>query len=120
MKMEPQIRKSDHTPPKMAKFGGQKSENEGPQKKAFPESIWTRTFCKKTDPNWSFLASAAPFTIYTPPIGGYHRVLDFTTQITEKYSTAMCYCVSGNVFNPSLNAYMTFIAAISFDKYIFM
>ena len=91
MKMEPQIRKSDHTPPKMAKFGGQKSENEGPQKKAFPESIWTRTFCKKTDPNWSFLASAAPFTIYTPPIGGYHRVLDFTTQITEKYSTAMCY-----------------------------
>ena len=47
MKMEPQIRKSDHTPPKMAKFGGQKSENEGPQKKAFPESIWTRTFCKK-------------------------------------------------------------------------
>ena len=91
MKMEPQIRKSDHTPPKMAKFGGQKSENEGPQKKAFPESIWTRTFCKKTDPNWSFLASVAPFTIYTPPIGGYHRVLDFTTQITEKYSTAMCY-----------------------------
>ena len=91
MKMEPQIRKSDHTPPKMAKFGGQKSENEGPQKKAFPESIWTRTFCKKTDPNWSFLAPAAPFTIYTPPIGGYHRVLDFTTQITEKYSTAMCY-----------------------------
>ena len=77
-------------PSKKAKFGGQKSENEGPQKKAFPESIWTRTFCKKTDPNWSFLASAAPFTIYTPPIGGYHRVLDFTTQITEKYSTAMC------------------------------
>ena len=63
-------------------------------KKAFPESIWTRTFCKKTDPNWSFLASAAPFTIYTPPIGGYHRVLDFTTQITEKYSTAMCYSVT--------------------------
>ena len=32
-------------------------------KKGFPR---TRTFCKKTDPNWSFLASAAPFTIYTP------------------------------------------------------
>ena len=26
------------------------------------------------------------------PIGGHHPVLYFTTQITEKYSTAMCQC----------------------------
>ena len=77
-------------PPKKAKFCGQKSENECRKKKSFPESIWTRTFCKKRDPNWPFLASTAPFTIYHPPIGGSHRVLYFTTQMTEKYSTAMC------------------------------
>ena len=79
-------------PPKKGQIWWPKKWKWGPPKKTFPESIWTRTFCKKTDPNWSFLASAAPFTIYTPPIGGSHRVLDFTTQITEKYSTAMCYC----------------------------
>ena len=26
-----------------------------------------------------------------PPIGGHHPVLYFPTQITKKYSTAMCY-----------------------------
>ena len=76
--------------PKTAKFCGQKSGNECQNKKSFPESILTRTFCKKRDPNWPFLASTAPFTIYHPPIGGHHRVLYFTTQMTEKYSTAMC------------------------------
>ena len=77
--------------PKTAKFCGQKSGNECQNKKSFPESILTRTFCKKRDPNWPFLASTAPFTIYHPHIGGYHHVLYFTTQMTEKYSTAMCY-----------------------------
>ena len=65
-----------------------------PKKKLSPNPYGHGHFAKKTDPNWSFLASVAPFTIYTPPIGGYHRVLDFATQITEKYSTAMCYPAS--------------------------
>ena len=77
-------------PIKIATFDTQKSELESRKKKSFPESILARTFCKKRDPNWPFLASTAPFTIYHPPIGGSHRVLYFTTQMTEKYSTAMC------------------------------
>ena len=50
----------------MANFDAQKKGKWGPQKKTFPESIWASTFCKKPGPNWSFLASAALFTIYTP------------------------------------------------------
>ena len=50
----------------MANFDAQKKGKWGPKKKTFPESIWTSTFCKKPGPNWSFLASAALFTIYTP------------------------------------------------------
>ena len=47
MKMEPQIRKSDHTPPKMAKFGGQKSENEGPKKRLSQNPYGHGHFAKK-------------------------------------------------------------------------
>ena len=47
--------------------------------------------------NWPYPSKMANFglcgSIYNlhPHIWGYHRVLYFTTQIKEKYSTAMCY-----------------------------
>ena len=88
--VEPDFRKTGHDPQKRLNFVAKKVKNDCGKKKSFPESIWTRTFCKKRDPNWPFLASTAPFTIYHPHIWGYHRVLYFTTQMTEKYSTAMC------------------------------
>ena len=32
----------------------------------------------------------SPISDLHPPIGGHHPVLYFSTQITKKYSTAMC------------------------------
>ena len=46
--------------------------------------------CQKTHSIWSIWAPRAPFVIYTPHIWSHHPVLDFHTQITRKYSTAMC------------------------------
>ena len=37
----------------------------GPAKSVSPNLSRYRLFAKRTDPNWSFLSSEAPFTIYT-------------------------------------------------------
>ena len=47
-------------------------------------------FLQKTGSNLVYLGLWSLISDLHTPIGGSHRVLYFTTQITEKYSTAMC------------------------------
>ena len=72
-------------PQKWPNLVAKKVKMRAPKKRLSPNPYGHGHFAKKTDPNWSFLASAAPFTIYTPHIWGSHRVL-----YTEKNSKAMC------------------------------
>ena len=48
-------------------------------------------FLQKTGSNLVYLGLWSLISDLHTPIGGSHRVLYFTTQLTEKYSTAMCY-----------------------------
>ena len=50
----------------------------------------TKRLPKKIHLIWSIWAPRAPSVIYTPHIWSHHPMLDFHTQITRKYSTAMC------------------------------
>ena len=57
---------------------------------------WQVRFAKKTHSIWSIWAPRALFVIYTPHISSHQPVLDFHTQITSKYSTAMCIMCSSS------------------------
>ena len=55
-----------------------------------PEFTLAGEICQKPHLIWSIWAPRAPFVIYTPHIWSNHPVPDFHTQITRKYSKAMC------------------------------
>ena len=78
------------SPTKKASFKPQKSKNVG-QKKTFPESMLTWTFCKKTGSKLVKFGLRGPICILHPPIGGYHPVPCLSTKIIERQGTAMYY-----------------------------
>ena len=55
------------------------------------EFLLAGDICQKLHSIWAIWDPRAPFLIYTPNIWSHHTVRDYHTQITRKYSTAMCY-----------------------------
>ena len=79
--------------PKTLKNGPQKatkSENRSPPKKAFPRIDMDTCFLQKTASKLVKFGLGSSISDLHHPIGGHHPVLYFSTQITKKYSTAMC------------------------------
>ena len=56
-----------------------------------PRIQYVMCFLQKTAPKLVKFGLGSPISDLHPPIGGHHPVLYFPTQITKKYSTAMCY-----------------------------
>ena len=80
-------------PPKTLKNGplkATKSENRSPQKKAFPRIDMDSCFLQKTASKLVKFGLGSSISDLHPPIGGHHPVLYLYTQMTKKYSTAMC------------------------------
>ena len=77
--------------PKKRSFWLPKKWKFGPQKKVFPRiHLDMYILQKKNRSNLVYLGLWSLISNLQPPIGGHHPVLYFTTQITKKYSTAMC------------------------------
>ena len=87
--MEPQIWQSDHAPQKWPILGAKKVKMTA--KKIFvPRIHMDMDILQKNGSKLVNFGLHSPIYNLHPHIWGYHPVLYFTTQMTEKYSTAMC------------------------------
>ena len=89
LKLEPPHLKNATHPGKKVSLTPKKVKMR-PQKKGFPRIHHSMDILQKTRSNLVYLGLWSLISDLHPHIGGHHPVLYFTTQITEKYSTAMC------------------------------